>query len=200
MKGEIHSLYQEAIYACTSEKLSYDIIALISLIDRVKNAALRLIRNELHMVEMAPVTGTIASNANLKLPEAESSPIDNDSAIIAGGCSGFEPNTDLIIQPSIGIVTAALQLQRGGIHLSSNNDISNPVSSDRPVANPPLGAPSIDQSIIPVITQSDPLITSNSFNSSGSEGEVILGDVRVVRLAIELYIYCRFSHCCFLFA
>ena len=26
LKGEIHSLYQEAIYACASEKLSYDII------------------------------------------------------------------------------------------------------------------------------------------------------------------------------
>ena len=85
--------------------------------------------------------------------------------IIAGGCSGFEPNTDLITQPSIGIVTAALQLQRGGINLSNNNDISNPTLSDRPTANLPLGAPSTDQSI-PVITQSDPLITSNSFSSS----------------------------------
>ena len=94
MKGEIHSLYQEAIYARASGKLSYDIIALISLIDQVKNATLRLIRNELRMVEMARVTGTIASNANLKLPEAESSPIDNNSMIIAGGCNGFGPITD----------------------------------------------------------------------------------------------------------
>ena len=40
LKGEIHSLYQESIYAHASEKLSYDIIGLISLIDQVKNAAL----------------------------------------------------------------------------------------------------------------------------------------------------------------
>ena len=40
LKGEIHSLYQESIYAHASEKLSYDIIDLISLIDRVKNAVL----------------------------------------------------------------------------------------------------------------------------------------------------------------
>ena len=46
LKGEIHSLYQESIYAHASEKLSYDIIGLISLIARVKTAALRLIRND----------------------------------------------------------------------------------------------------------------------------------------------------------
>ena len=46
LKGEIHSLYQEALYAPVSDKLSYDVIGLISLIDRVRNAALRYIRNE----------------------------------------------------------------------------------------------------------------------------------------------------------
>ena len=40
LKGEIHLLYQESIYAHAPEKLSYDIIGLISLIDCVKNAAL----------------------------------------------------------------------------------------------------------------------------------------------------------------
>ena len=44
--------------------------------------------------------------------------------------------------------------------------------------------PSSDQSIS-VITQSDPLITSNSFSSTGTEEGVILGDVRGARLAIE---------------
>ena len=42
-----------------------------------------------------------------------------------------------VIQPSIGIITAALQLQRGGINLSNKNNISNPISSDCPMANPP---------------------------------------------------------------
>ena len=43
LKGNTHSLYQEALYTRVSDKLSYDIIGLISLIDRVKRAALRYI-------------------------------------------------------------------------------------------------------------------------------------------------------------
>ena len=46
LKGEIQSLYQESIYAHASVKLSYDIIELVSLIVRIKSAALRLIRND----------------------------------------------------------------------------------------------------------------------------------------------------------
>ena len=63
----------------------------------------------------ACVNFTIASNAKQRLPKSDSSPRDNNSVIVAGGCSGFEPNTDLITQPSIGTVTAALQLQLGGL-------------------------------------------------------------------------------------
>ena len=40
LKGEIHSLYQESIYAHASEKLSYDVIGLISLIDWLKTPRL----------------------------------------------------------------------------------------------------------------------------------------------------------------
>ena len=43
LKGNTHSLYQEALYAGVSDKLSYDIIGLVSLIDRVKRTALRYI-------------------------------------------------------------------------------------------------------------------------------------------------------------
>ena len=32
LKGNTHSLYQEALYGCVSDKLSYDIIGLVSLI------------------------------------------------------------------------------------------------------------------------------------------------------------------------
>ena len=46
LKGEMHSLYQESIYAHASEKLSYDIIGLVSVIARIKGAGLRLIRNQ----------------------------------------------------------------------------------------------------------------------------------------------------------
>ena len=132
LKGEIHSLYQESIYAHASEKLSYDVIGLISLIDRVKNAALRLIQNDERIAETACVNNIIAKQ---RLSESDSSPRDNNSVMIAGGCSGFEPNTDLITQPSIGIVTAALQLPWWEINLSNNNDISSSILSDRPTAN-----------------------------------------------------------------
>ena len=46
MKGAIHSLYQDALYAQVTDKLSYDIISRIALIDRVKRAATRYIWNE----------------------------------------------------------------------------------------------------------------------------------------------------------
>ena len=62
----------------------------------------------------------IASNTKQRLSESDPSHRDNNSVIIAGRCSGFKPNIDLITQPSIGIITAALQLQQGGINLSNN--------------------------------------------------------------------------------
>ena len=37
LKGEIYSFYQESIYAHAPEKLSYDIIGLVSFIARVKD-------------------------------------------------------------------------------------------------------------------------------------------------------------------
>ena len=46
LKGDIHSLYHEALYAHVNDKLSYDIIGLVALIDRVKRAANRYLRNE----------------------------------------------------------------------------------------------------------------------------------------------------------
>ena len=39
LKGDIHSFYQEALYARVTDKLSYDIIVLVALIDCVKQAA-----------------------------------------------------------------------------------------------------------------------------------------------------------------
>ena len=43
LKGNIHSLYQEALYARVLDRLSYDTIALVALIDCVKQAANRLL-------------------------------------------------------------------------------------------------------------------------------------------------------------
>ena len=114
MKGNTHSLYQEALYARVSDKLSYDIIGQVSLIDRVKCAALRYIRNEELIAETTHVNKLIASSAKEYVSKPDPSPCDNDPIIIPGRCSGFEPNTDLITQNSLEIVTAALQMQGGG--------------------------------------------------------------------------------------
>ena len=43
LKGSIHPLYQEALYGRVTDKLSYDIISLIDLINHVKRAADRYI-------------------------------------------------------------------------------------------------------------------------------------------------------------
>ena len=48
----------------------------------------------------------------------------------------------------------------------------------------PPGPQSVDQSL-PVTTQHDVTLTTNSFNSSGAGGRVILGDLRGARLAVE---------------
>ena len=73
LKEKIYSLYQESIYAHAPEKLSYDIIGLVSLIDRVKHAALRLIRNEAGIAETTRVNNVITSNAIQWLSQSDAS-------------------------------------------------------------------------------------------------------------------------------
>ena len=51
LKGDIHSLHLESILAHTSEKLSYDILGLVSVIDRIKGAGFRLIRGQEPVIE-----------------------------------------------------------------------------------------------------------------------------------------------------
>ena len=112
LKENIHSLYQEALYARVTDKLSYDIIGLVGLIDRVKRAAQRYIRSEEQITEIIHVNDIAASEVKESLSEPDAAPCKSDSLIIAGRCSGFEHNTDLVTHNSE-IVTAALQLQGG---------------------------------------------------------------------------------------
>ena len=56
---------------------------------------------------------TVTSDVNERLSELGSVPCDNDPLIIAGGCSDFEPLTNLVNQDSLGTVTATLQMQGG---------------------------------------------------------------------------------------
>ena len=67
------------------------------------------------MAETACVHNVIANNAKQRLSQSGPSPGDNNSIIIAGGCSGYNINTGLITQASTGTITAALQLQQGGL-------------------------------------------------------------------------------------
>ena len=101
MKGDIHSLYQEALYARVTDKLSYEIIGLVALIDCVKQAANRYLRNEERIVNTTTISTvhsskTVTNDINERLSEIGSVPCDNDSLIILSGCSGFEPLTDFV--------------------------------------------------------------------------------------------------------
>ena len=62
LKGDIHSLYQEALYARVTDKLSYDIIGLVALIDRVKRAADQYLRNEQQIANATALNAEQSSN------------------------------------------------------------------------------------------------------------------------------------------
>ena len=57
----------------------------------------------------------VANDINERLSEPGLVPSDNDSLIIASGCSGFEPITNLVNQNGFEDLTAALQVQ-GGVY------------------------------------------------------------------------------------
>ena len=81
----------------------------------------------------------ITNNIKERLSEPGSVPCDNDSLIIAGGCSGFETLTDLVTQNSLGTLTAALQVQGGGgTNVHNTNDTSASSFSDHSTINLPL--------------------------------------------------------------
>ena len=111
-------------------------------------------------------------------------PCDNDSLIIAGGCSGFETLTDLVTQNSLGTLTAALQVQRGGTNVLNTNDTSASSSSDHSTINLPLGTQPTEQRP-PVVIHYDPLTATAFFNDTSTVGGVIPSDLRGARLAIE---------------
>ena len=54
------------------------------------------IRNEEPIANTRHVSNVTASDVKESLSEPGSAPSDNESTIIAGGCSGFENNTDLV--------------------------------------------------------------------------------------------------------
>ena len=62
LKGDIHSLYQEALYARVTDKLSYDIIGLVALIDCVKRAADRYLLNEQRIANTTALNAEHSSN------------------------------------------------------------------------------------------------------------------------------------------
>ena len=88
------------------------------MIDCVKQAADPYLCNEQRIANATALNAehsskTVTNDINERVSELGSVPCDNDSLIIAGGCSGFEPLTNLVNQNSLGNVTAALQVQGG---------------------------------------------------------------------------------------
>ena len=81
LKGDIHSLYQEALYARVTNKLSYDIIGLVALIDSVKQAADRYLRNEQRIANAERSSNTVTNDINERVSELGPVPSDNDSLL-----------------------------------------------------------------------------------------------------------------------
>ena len=75
----------------------------------------RYLRNEEFIAITKHNSEPNANDVNERLSELGPAHCDNDSLIIAGGCSGLETLTDLVTQNSLGTVTAALQVQGGGV-------------------------------------------------------------------------------------
>ena len=101
-----------------TDKLSYDIIGLVALIDQVKRAAEQSLRNEQQIADTIALNdecnnNPVTSDINERLSEPGLVPSGNDSLIITSGCSGFEPLTNLVNQNGFGNLTAALQVQGG---------------------------------------------------------------------------------------
>ena len=77
LKGDIHSLYQESLYARVTNKLSYDIIGLVALIDSVKQAADRYLRNEQRIANAERSSNTVTNDINERVSELGPVPSDN---------------------------------------------------------------------------------------------------------------------------
>ena len=174
LKGDIHSLYQEALSARVTDKLSYEIIGLVALIDGVKQAANRYLRNEEQIantttISTEHISKTVTNDINKRLSVLGSVSCDNNSLIIDSGCSGFEPLTDFVNQDGLGTVTAALQVQGGGISILNDNTTSSSSNSDHSTINLPLGPQSSEQRASSFVRY-DPLIATTYFNNPSTAG------------------------------
>ena len=100
-------------------KLSYDIISLIALIDRMKRAANRYIRNENRManttfLNVEPSNSLATNDIHQWVSELGVILSDNNFPIVTSGHSGLETLTDLVNLNGLGNLTALLQVQGGG--------------------------------------------------------------------------------------
>ena len=98
-----------------TDKLSYDIVSLIALIDRVKRVANRYIRNENRManttvLNVEPSNNTATNDISERVSELGVILSDNNSPIVASGHSGFKTLTDLVNPNSLGNLTVGLQV------------------------------------------------------------------------------------------
>ena len=114
-----------------TDKLSYDIISCIALMDHVKRAADRYIGNE-NQIANATVNSVEPSNIlvtddiNEMVSDLGVILSDLYSPIVASGCSGFETLTGLANPTGLGNLTAVLQVQGGGGgNISSEEDVTN---------------------------------------------------------------------------
>ena len=102
-----------------TDKFSYDIISLIALIDRVKRAANRYIRNKNRIANtmvqnVEPRNNLVTNDINEMVSDLGVIPRDHSSPIVASGRRGFETLTGLVNPTGSGNLTAVLQVHSGG--------------------------------------------------------------------------------------
>ena len=185
-----------------TDKLSYDIIGLVALIDRVKRAANRYIRNENQIANTMILSTEHDSNIgindiNERVSEQGLVPSDNNPPIIASGRSGFETLTDLVTQNGFGNLTNHATSARG-TSVINDNITGFLLNIDYCITNPPLVFKPSDH-CAPIFIHYDSLTATTYFNDTSAVGGIIPTDMRETRLAIEsdihLSIFLSVSSC-----
>ena len=121
-----------------TDKLSYDIISLIALIDRIKRAADRCIWNDNQIANtnvnnIEPRNIPLANDINEMVSDLGAISSDQFSLIVASGYSGLGTLTGLVNPIGLGNLTT------GGANISSGeNVISSPLDVEYCVTAPSL--------------------------------------------------------------
>ena len=166
-----------------TDKLSYDIISLVALIDCVKRAADRYIQNTnlINNIELGNIP--VANDINEMVSDLGAVSSDQFSPIVAIRRSGLGTLTGLVNPIGSGNLSAMLQIQ-GGANISSGENVnSSPLDVEYCVTAPSL-LPIPSERRAPNFVQFDSFDGTTYFSGNNTVG-VIIREVKEPRLAIE---------------